>query len=219
MNRKRGFTLAELMIVLAILGIVSAILTPVIFDAMPDENKLKFKKAYYTMQRTTDAVLNSDVYPEGDLSKPSSPAKVFCAAFADMLNTIVDNCNASSGNLVLATKTLNYNGSNGANLDTYCRATAVTDYLTGTSNKPKFVTQDGIYWFGFDYDFPAATSANAKFNSAGMRSDYGVVCVDVDGPGGEAAFGFGVRFDGKIIVGDAGRTWLKEGVKGSVNTD
>ena len=69
MKSKSGFTLAELMIVLAILGVVAAVLTPIVFNAAPDENKLKFKKAYYTLQRTTDAVLNSDTYPEGDMSK------------------------------------------------------------------------------------------------------------------------------------------------------
>ena len=96
MKKKSGFTLAELMIVLTILGIVAAVLTPIVFNAAPDENRLKFKKAYYTLQRTTDAVLNSDTYPEGDMSKASNAAKTFCYAFSDMLNTMYDNCEGKS---------------------------------------------------------------------------------------------------------------------------
>ena len=46
MKSKSGFTLAELMIVLAILGVVAAVLTPIVFIAAPDGKKLKFKKDY-----------------------------------------------------------------------------------------------------------------------------------------------------------------------------
>ena len=42
--QKKGFTLAELMIVLAVLAVIAAVLMPTVFNSMPDENKLKFKK-------------------------------------------------------------------------------------------------------------------------------------------------------------------------------
>ena len=37
-----GFTLAELLVVLAVLSVVAAILLPTVFSSMPDENRLKF---------------------------------------------------------------------------------------------------------------------------------------------------------------------------------
>ena len=159
MRNKRGFTLAELMIVLTILGVVAAILTPLAFNAAPDENKLKFKKAYYTLQRTTDAVMNSDTYPEGDMSKASTnPGKTFCYAFSDMLNTMYDNCEGTSALNVNSGSAFNYDPTDSATslntLDSYCTAGNVSDPINGgSSNLPKFITQDGIFWWGFDYDF------------------------------------------------------------------
>lgn len=212
MRNKRGFTLAELMIVLTILGVVAAILTPLAFNAAPDENKLKFKKAYYTLQRTTDAVMNSDTYPEGDMSKASTnPGKTFCYAFSDMLNTMYDNCEGTSALNVNSGSAFNYDPTDSATslntLDSYCTAGNVSDPINGgSSNLPKFITQDGIFWWGFDYDFDPVGS---KVNN--IRVDYSIICIDVDGEGGESAFAFGIRNDGRVIVGNKAREWLKEG--------
>ena len=219
MKLKRGFTLAELMIVLTILGVVAAILTPLAFNAAPDENKLKFKKAYYTLQRTTDAVLNSDSYPEGDMSKATNPAKTFCYAFSDMLNTMYDNCEGAQAIKVNSGSAFTYNPSNSTSsldtLDGYCTASSVNDPITGGANNlPKFITQDGIFWWGFDYDFD---SVGTKVNN--IRVDYTVVCVDVDGQGGESAFAFGIRNDGKVMVGNRARAWLKEGANSVIHTE
>ena len=42
---KRGFTLSELLIVLAVTGIVAAIILPVIDGLMPDKTKINYLKA------------------------------------------------------------------------------------------------------------------------------------------------------------------------------
>ncbi len=219
MKNKRGFTLAELMIVLTILGVVAAILTPLAFNAAPDENKLRFKKAYYTLQRTTDAIMNSDTYPEGDMSKVSNPAKTFCYAFSDMLNTMYDNCEGSNAIKINSGSAFEYNPSSSTSsldtLDGYCSATSVSDPINGGSNNlPKFITQDGIFWWGFDYDFD---TVGKKVNN--IRVDYNVVCVDVDGEGGESAFAFGIRNDGRVIVGNKAREWLKEGANSVIHRE
>ena len=44
MKYPRGFTLAEIMIVLAIVGVLTAILLPVAINSAPNENVMKFKK-------------------------------------------------------------------------------------------------------------------------------------------------------------------------------
>ncbi len=219
MKNKRAFTLAELMIVLTILGVVAAILTPLVFNSAPDENKLRFKKAYYTLQRTTDAIMNSDTYPEGDMSKVANPAKTFCYAFSDMLNTMYDNCEGTSALNVNSGSAFIYDPSNSTTsldtLDSYCEAGSVGDPINGTaSNLPKFITQDGIFWWGFDYDFDAV---GTKVNS--IRVDYSVVCVDVDGEGGESGFAFGIRNDGRVIVGNKAREWLKEGANSVIHRE
>jgi len=55
---KKGFTLAELMIVLAVLAVIAAVLMPTVFNSMPDENKLKFKKGYYTLKSIYKLIKN-----------------------------------------------------------------------------------------------------------------------------------------------------------------
>lgn len=48
---KKGFTLAELLIVLGITGIVAAVLLPAINNIMPDKTKIMYLKAYDELQR------------------------------------------------------------------------------------------------------------------------------------------------------------------------
>ena len=224
MKAKRGFTLAELMIVLAILGIVSAVLTPIVFNAAPDENKLKFKKAYYTLQRTVDAVINSDTYTEGNMGNvppTADPSKVMCYSFLDMLNTMYDNCEATNAIVTNNSNPYVYDSTNATTsldtLDSYCTATSVSDpFQGGNSNLPKFITQDGIYWWGFDYDFD---SSGYLPGSSTIRTDYAIVCVDVDGSGPEQAIAFGVRHDGKVMVGNKARQWLGEGSGSVIQTE
>ena len=46
---KKAFTLAEILIVLVIIGVLTAILLPIAFQSSPDENVMKFKKANNTL--------------------------------------------------------------------------------------------------------------------------------------------------------------------------
>ncbi len=60
--RGRGFTLAEVMIVLTVIGILSAILLPVALHSTPDKNILKFKKANNTLATTIKSMISNDQY-------------------------------------------------------------------------------------------------------------------------------------------------------------
>ncbi len=200
MKKKVAFTLAELLIVLVAMGAIAMIIIPSVVKTRPDESLLKFKKGYYTMQRTVDAVLNSDSYASGDLSQNTPlPAGVapFCHYFTQMLNTIDENCEFATN-----TTRVTYDTADPVNtanlLDTRCAN------LGEDANPVRFVTQDGISWGGFNYNY----SVNTDVDSDGYRTDYGLVCFDVDTvgrdngvPRGEAPFGFGIRNDGRIIVG------------------
>ena len=46
---KKGFTLAEVMITLTVIGIITAVIIPVAIHSKPDENIMKFKKAHNTL--------------------------------------------------------------------------------------------------------------------------------------------------------------------------
>lgn len=268
MKKTFAFTLAEMMIVLALLGTIAAVIIPTIYKARPDETRLRFKKAYYTLQRTTDAVLNSDAYPQGDLSEgnsiereydaegnlttrtsldENSEAVKFCTAFADMLNTIGSvNCGMEFARLL--GQPVFYDDATGISpdepdaitLDNICNRDASANYgddnvinngainadgtITANHTDARFTTQDGIKWWGFEYDF-----SDPRVNqTTNLRADYSVVCVDVaDGSlprdfdsltdeqkeeiYRRTIFGFGVRNDGKIIIGQRAQEMLSDG--------
>ena len=70
MSKKNGFTLAEIMIVLVIIGVLTAILLPVAIHNAPDENIMKFKKGNNTLGAVIRELVNSDeYYLNGDLGK------------------------------------------------------------------------------------------------------------------------------------------------------
>ncbi len=61
---KKGFTLAELLIVLGITGITAAILLPAVNNLMPDKTKIMYLKAYDELQRDIQSLVsNSSLYP------------------------------------------------------------------------------------------------------------------------------------------------------------
>ena len=100
---KKAFTLAEIMIVLTIIGVLTAILLPVAFQSAPDENVMKFKKANNTLGAVVRELINSDEYysggdfgirANGSQIKGSNDVekKYFCSSFADLLSTKSVNC-------------------------------------------------------------------------------------------------------------------------------
>ena len=100
---KKAFTLAEIMIVLVIIGVLSAILLPVAIHSVPDENIMKFKKGNNTIGTVIRELVNSDqYYANGDLGmKPDGTLidgthdgdnTYFCQTFADVVSTKEVNC-------------------------------------------------------------------------------------------------------------------------------
>ena len=58
MFKKKGFTLQELLITVAIIGIVAAICAPALVGMMPDETKSKYLKVYTTLSTLTAEILD-----------------------------------------------------------------------------------------------------------------------------------------------------------------
>lgn len=89
---KKAFTLSEALITLAILGVLAAILIPVLDSARPDKDKITYKKALYTMQGAMSNAMDSTVYSVAANSAAywkdeNIGDSDFCLALADSLNT------------------------------------------------------------------------------------------------------------------------------------
>ena len=99
----KAFTLAEIMIVLLVIGILTAILLPSAWHSVPDENIMKFKKANATLYRVINELVTSDkYYCNGDLGlkadcttgliNSDGKREYFCQTIADQLSTKSVNC-------------------------------------------------------------------------------------------------------------------------------
>ena len=99
----RAFTLAEILIVLVIIGVLTMILLPMAFQSSPDEEVMKFKKGYNTLGTVIRELVTSDkYYQNGDLGTRANGVLVdrthegdftyFCKTFADVISTKSVNC-------------------------------------------------------------------------------------------------------------------------------
>ncbi len=57
---KKGYTLAETLITLAIIGVIAAILTPAVINAQPNREMVAFKKAYKQASRVLHELANDE---------------------------------------------------------------------------------------------------------------------------------------------------------------
>lgn len=65
MRRLKGFTLSELMVALAVIGILVAIVTPTIMKTRPNKNKMMIKKTFYTTEQIVATLINdARLYPD-----------------------------------------------------------------------------------------------------------------------------------------------------------
>ncbi|MBQ4647491.1 MAG: prepilin-type N-terminal cleavage/methylation domain-containing protein [Candidatus Gastranaerophilales bacterium] len=105
MKNKFAFTLAETMIVLVVIGVLSAVLIPVALNNTPDKNLMKFKNGYNNLGNIVRELVNSDkYYLEGDLGTKSDGTvlsehattpwhqQYFCQTFADVAATKYIDC-------------------------------------------------------------------------------------------------------------------------------
>ena len=89
---KKAFTLSEALITLAIIGVLAAILIPVIDNVRPDKDRITYKKALYNMQSAISNAMDSTLYSMAANSSAywkdeNIEDEDFCEAIADALNT------------------------------------------------------------------------------------------------------------------------------------
>lgn len=153
---KKAFSLAELMLTLVIMSVISAILIPTVMDIAPNNEKYLFQSAYKTLETVVNILIHDGtLYPAGNFNA-SDP--YFCENFSKVVNII------GSPNCTLR----NYPGP-----------------LTGSGevNEPNVITTNGMMWwglvdgFGEDY-IPGCYSAQVFVDVNGTDGD-GVLNEDI----------------------------------------
>ena len=129
---KKGFTLAEVLITLTVIGIITAVIIPVAVHSKPDENIMKFKKAHNTLFQVISTLTSSDkYYLDGNLGVKADGTILdgthendymyFCKSLTQILSIKSENCSeklkyADRAHYALFTKTIPTNWEKETNL-------------------------------------------------------------------------------------------------------
>ncbi|MBR1618144.1 type II secretion system protein [bacterium] len=183
---KKAFTLAEIMIVLTVVGILGAVLLPSMFRTRPDEELLKFKNSNTNFASVIKQLVNSgDYYLIGDLghladgrlvteldensASTATSSKNLCINIGKLLKLPDSkiNCKTTGYSTLFATLAKE-NGELGtiendpdtlkANLDEYCLAAQESDNSLGVS--AELILPDGSVWYQASPQASFATTDN-----------------------------------------------------------
>ena len=160
-KHKWGFTISEMLVALAVLGILGAVLTPVIRKIMPDQNKVMIKRSYYQVTNTVAKMLDDDTLysPYGAVGSGNETTPIYSGF--DNKGTVNFNGKNYSGNSKFGgifSAILNpvYVGN-----ETYSVPYEVTGGDSYSSDVVLAVTKDGIKWI-----FCTPTSGSSDIASA-----------------------------------------------------
>ncbi len=205
MKENNAFTLAEVMITLVVIGVITAIIVPVANNSKPDENVIKFKKANETLYQTVQTLISSDKYylngnlglkPDGsavDFKTKASDATYLCRSIAENLTVKKMNCSSyftkSDTSAFFCT---DWVGVEGHDADVFCKKEA-------KNIGEEIVLKDGVvlyqmspgYTFGYSggYLYNQGTKQSAKNpfyqaenkDKGELRRCSKVICIDIDG--------------------------------------
>ena len=223
---KKALTLAEIMIVLVVIGIFSAVLLPIARNATPDNDLAKYRKNSSALLLAIKELVHSDeFYADGDLglkadNTPVDDPKYFCKTLAGVLTTKAVNCSSDN---------LGYNSSAAINLTDIgidvINGDSVSDYVdcmckANTSSGAEITLVDNtiIYSINPYYHFGSLTESGSSpesrlFNLCSSSRRYKILCLDIDGiDAGEDPFGYALRADGVLIPGSRALSWNKKGI-------
>ena len=262
---KKGFTLAEIMIALVVIGVITSILLPVAFNNIPNENVMKFKKGNATLAKVINELVTSgEYYKEGDLGIKADGTALDSSNldnytyFFKTFNEIVSSKNFNTikleqdvgSYLTLGQKQniqlgVAWSKINDCNQNYRFEITDedieyFKEQLDGVcalreKKGEELTTIDDIEYFesgvgpfgikGFTVDESGTKQCSKRFLSSpsetafigdkdGFDIVYKVVCMDIDGLNkGEEPFGYGIRADGKIILGKRATEWLEKSIQ------
>ena len=234
---KKAFTLAEVMIVLTVIGVLTAILLPVARQSMSDENLMKFKKAHNTLGTVIRELVTSDkYYKDGDLGVKPDDSLVdevnnqdyLCKTMAEIINAKTVDCvkdmpvNTDYGggwSHQYDAKPEDF----GKELDKACLVSQTHSH--SIVDGKGIILENGTIFYETGVNEPFG-KIDTDYNIGGRRfitrqvdpktgftDYYKILCIDIDGINkDENPFGYGVRYDGRILAGERALQWLERDV-------
>lgn len=201
---KKGFTLAETLITLILIGVLATITLPIIKRYSPNKPHLLFRKVYYTASNIISELVNDyEIYPEiaGGVGYLANTEEIpyqggnyggvtkFCELFLSRLNTIEENKGAAGDEPV-------------------CSPRLFTD---GTVSDGQFTTADGVIWILPITDFKTdAGAAETGVISVDINGTEGPNCTESDTCTSPDRFNLTLHHNGKLVVnGDKAKYYLK----------
>lgn len=133
MKNKKAMSLAEVLVCLAVIGILTMILVPILTKTTANKEKFLYKKAVNTMQNAVSAVMNDN----GVVNSSN-----FWPELSD---------NGQSFREAVASKIIT--------LDGVSKTTAGTT----TASDPDFRSNDGMLWWGLPDSWPEESGKPAKY--------------------------------------------------------
>lgn len=181
MVNKKGFSLAEVLVAIAIVGVLAIIVIPLLTKDNPSRNKVIYRKAYNSLAQIVLNMINDDVaYPATQFDNSSPPVpqgfhyttaitngngttNKFCFYLSNQLNTV--------GNIT-------------------CPTTSDPAAAANIATVPIFTMPDGSQWYirlgGNDANPSVSTGDDAQFPmpSATPPATYYAtnIIIDIDGP-------------------------------------
>ncbi len=181
-NQKKGFTLTELLIALGVIGIIVAILVPIIFNLIPDQSVLMAKRAYYSIQTVVSDLINDEgCYPDKTQSAGADRRVGFDDGYG------YANCLKWGG----SNDTRQYINSEDAvakfatlfadKIDLKEGSTTSSSQVLKITN---FETKDGMKWYIYPFSGYGGSVIKNKYNDLRAITDlFAIIEVDVNGDG------------------------------------
>ncbi|MEI7474526.1 MAG: prepilin-type N-terminal cleavage/methylation domain-containing protein [bacterium] len=174
---RKAFTLAEILVSLALLAVITSIAVPVVISVGNDANAMAYKAAFKSAEDIGhDAVEDWITFPTGVLTNVT-PTKALCNRFLTKMNVLTEN---SVTNAIGCPTT---------------QAKTVQQRITDKA--PNFINTNGMAWYGMEADM---------VNDWADGHTYLKAYVDVDGPNkgantiGQDILGIRIREDGQVTT-------------------
>jgi len=216
MAKRNGFTLAEALITLGLIGVVAALTIVTLAAVKPDKNAIKLRKAYYSLEKAVNDMINDDsLYPDYvtgdailDLTNGTAVTKNYPQGFANSSTVGISGANGTNKFCYVLSQELNIKGVASCTGDPNDVETPITLVFTTTDGVEWRFPCNSVFLADVNYPVPFSVDVNGQSNgpncgnyiSKYQRSTGGTYIQGVNCPAGSTRdlFYGTIRFDGKI---------------------